>query len=112
VRNLSFSHNKVKKLLSYATFYAGATWKALTAPRPDVVLTLTAPPGLAWIGWLMQRVRGCRHVAGLSSAPGRRRYCPGRLHERSLAAASDPAGADLRRGELGGWAKYLSTAPS
>ena len=62
VRNLSFSHNKVKKLLSYATFYAGATWKALTAPRPDVVLTLTAPPGLAWIGWLMQRVRGCRHV--------------------------------------------------
>ena len=62
VRILSFSHNKAKKLLSYATFYAGATWKALTAPRPDVVLTLTAPPGLAWIGWLMQRVRGCRHV--------------------------------------------------
>jgi len=62
VRNLTFSHSKAKKLLSYATFYAGATWKALTAPRPDVVLTLTAPPGLAWIGWLMQRVRGCRHV--------------------------------------------------
>jgi glycosyltransferase involved in cell wall biosynthesis len=62
VRNLSFSHNKAKKLLSYATFYAGATWKALIGPAPDVVLTLTAPPGLAWIGWLMQRVRGCRHV--------------------------------------------------
>lgn len=62
VRNLTFSHNKAKKLLSYATFYVGATWKALTAPNPDVVLTLTAPPGLAWIGWLMQRIRGCRHV--------------------------------------------------
>jgi len=23
---------------------------------------MTAPPGLAWIGWLLQRVRGCRHV--------------------------------------------------
>ena len=63
VKNLAFSHSKVKKLLSYATFYAGATWKALKAPRPEVVVTLTAPPGLAWIGWLMQRVRGCRHVA-------------------------------------------------
>jgi colanic acid biosynthesis glycosyl transferase WcaI len=63
VKNLPFSHSKVKKLLSYATFYAGATWKALQAPRPEVVVTLTAPPGLAWIGWLMQRMRGCRHVA-------------------------------------------------
>lgn len=62
VKNITFSHNKVKKLLSYATFYAGATWKALTVPKPDVILTLTAPPGLAWIGWLMQRMRGCRHV--------------------------------------------------
>ena len=62
VRNLTFSHSRARKLLSYATFYAGATWKALTGPRPDTVLTLTAPPGLAWIGWLMQRVRGSRHV--------------------------------------------------
>ena len=62
VRNLTFSHNRAKKLLSYATFYAGATWMALTGPRPDTVLTLTAPPGLAWIGWLMQRIRGSRHV--------------------------------------------------
>ena len=62
VGNLAFSHNRAKKLLSYATFYAGATWEALSGPRPDVVLTMTAPPGLAWIGWLLQRVRGCRHV--------------------------------------------------
>jgi len=62
VGHLAFSHSRAKKLLSYATFYAGATWKALCGPRPDVVLTMTAPPGLAWIGWLLQRVRGCRHV--------------------------------------------------
>ena len=62
VGHLAFSHSKARKLLSYATFYAAATWKALSGSRPDVVLTLTAPPGLAWIGWLLQRVGGCRHV--------------------------------------------------
>jgi colanic acid biosynthesis glycosyl transferase WcaI len=63
VRTAIFSQSKAKKLLSYSTFYAGALWRALWIPKPDVVLTLTAPPGLAWIGWLVQRIRGCRHVA-------------------------------------------------
>jgi len=62
VRTAAFSQSKMRKLLSYATFYAGAVWRALSIARPDVVVTLTAPPGLAWIGWLVQRVRGCRHV--------------------------------------------------
>ena len=63
VRTAAFSQTKLRKLLSYATFYAGAVWRALQISKPDVVLTLTAPPGLAWIGWLVQRIRGCRHVA-------------------------------------------------
>lgn len=63
VRTATFSQSKLKKLLSYATFYTGAVWRALRIPKPDVVLTLTAPPGLAWIGWLVQQIRGCRHVA-------------------------------------------------
>jgi len=63
VRTATFSQSKLKKLISYSTFYAGAVWRALRIPKPDVVVTLTAPPGLAWIGWLMQRIRGCRHVA-------------------------------------------------
>src|SRR6266508_3739237 len=45
VANLPFSHRSSAKLLSYLTFYAGATWKAVSGPKPDVVLTLTAPPG-------------------------------------------------------------------
>jgi len=32
VGHLAFSHSRAKKLLSYATFYAGATWKALCGP--------------------------------------------------------------------------------
>jgi glycosyltransferase involved in cell wall biosynthesis len=63
VRTATFSQSKLKKLLSYATFYAGAVWRALRVSKPDVVVTLTAPPGLAWIGWLVQQIRGCRHVA-------------------------------------------------
>jgi colanic acid biosynthesis glycosyl transferase WcaI len=63
VRTAAFSQSKMRKLLSYATFYSGAVWRALSIARPDVVVTLTAPPGLAWIGWLAQRARGCRHVA-------------------------------------------------
>ncbi len=62
VRTAAFSQSKMRKLLSYATFYVGAVWRALSISRPDVVVTLTAPPGLAWIGWLAQRARGCRHV--------------------------------------------------
>jgi glycosyltransferase involved in cell wall biosynthesis len=63
VRTATFSQSKARKLLSYATFYAGALWRALWIPKPDVVLTLTAPPGLAWIGWFVQQIRGCHHVA-------------------------------------------------
>jgi glycosyltransferase involved in cell wall biosynthesis len=63
VRTATFSQSKMRKILSYATFYAGAVWRALSITKPDVVVTLTAPPGLAWIGWLAQRARGCRHVA-------------------------------------------------
>jgi len=63
VRTAAFSQSKMRKLLSYTTFYAGAVWRALSIANPDVVVTLTAPPGLAWIGWLAQWARGCRHVA-------------------------------------------------
>ncbi|MGO8757547.1 MAG: glycosyltransferase family 4 protein [Terracidiphilus sp.] len=63
VRTAAFSQSRMRRLVSYATFYAGAAWQALRIRRPDAVVTLTAPPGLSWIGWLMQRIRNCRHVA-------------------------------------------------
>src|ERR1019366_286137 len=58
----AFSHGKPVKLLSFAMFFARAAWNAKNRPRPDLVLTLPVPPGLVWIGWLLQRVWGCRHV--------------------------------------------------
>ncbi|HVN92789.1 MAG TPA: glycosyltransferase family 4 protein [Terracidiphilus sp.] len=62
IKTATFSQSKPRKLLSYATFFAGAAWRALWIPRPNVVLTLTAPPGLGWIGWLIKKIRGCSHV--------------------------------------------------
>ena len=62
VRTATFSQSKVQKLISYAIFFIGAVWEALRISKPGVVVTLTAPPGLAWIGWLLQRIRGCRFV--------------------------------------------------
>ncbi|MEI9968726.1 MAG: glycosyltransferase [Terracidiphilus sp.] len=50
-KTAAFSQSKMRKLLSYATFYAGAVWRALSISRPDVVVTLTAPPGtgMDWV---------------------------------------------------------------
>ena len=58
----AFSHTKAKKLLSFSTFFVGAAWKAQRRPRPDIVLTLPVPPGLAWVGWLLKKTYGCRHI--------------------------------------------------
>ena len=34
VRTAAFSQSKMRKLVSYATFYAGAVWRALSIPDP------------------------------------------------------------------------------
>lgn len=60
VKSHHFSRGVVGRLTSYLTFYAGAAWRALTMPRPDVVLTLTTPPLLSLIGALVHQLRGTR----------------------------------------------------
>ena len=137
VRTATFSQSKPKKLISYATFYAGAVWRALRIPRPDVVVTLTAPPGLAWIGWIVQQIRGCRHIAWemdlypdiaialnipvarwtsmMLDFPRRRAdsvIAPGDCMKIATVAAQDSRGSNCRRGELGRWADDFSLAVS
>lgn len=56
-----FSRSVPSRLLSYATFYLGALWRALRHPRPDVVLTLTTPPLLPFVGALLKKLRRARH---------------------------------------------------
>jgi glycosyltransferase involved in cell wall biosynthesis len=60
VKGVRFSRGTFGRILSYATFYLGAAWRALTLPKPDVIMTLTTPPLLSVIGAAMKVFRGCR----------------------------------------------------
>ena len=62
VGSVAFSRGKLGRLLSYGSFYALASLKALTVRKPDVVLTLTTPPLLSLLGNLVKLGRGSRHV--------------------------------------------------
>ena len=62
VREWRFRRAPLARVLSYATFLVAAAWRALRVPRPELVLTMTTPPGLAWVGTLLKFLRGVRHV--------------------------------------------------
>ena len=51
-----------KRMASYVSFLASAAWAAFRAPKADVVVTLTTPPLTSFIGYLLQKFRGSRHV--------------------------------------------------
>lgn len=61
VKALPFVRGKLGRVLSYASFYLGAAWKALTMPRVDLVMTLTTPPLLSLLGNAVKIFRGSRH---------------------------------------------------
>lgn len=51
-----------KRLFSYVSFLISATWAAFRMPKQDVVVTLTTPPLLSFVGLMLQYFRGSRHV--------------------------------------------------
>lgn len=61
VKSSKFARGNLGRVLSYATFYLTATFRALTLPRQDVVLTLTTPPLLSLLGNAVKFLRGSRH---------------------------------------------------
>ncbi len=61
VRCARFARGRAARMLSYASFYAGALRHTLLGPRPDVVLTLTTPPLLSLAGTLAKHLRGATH---------------------------------------------------
>lgn len=40
------------RCIDYASFYLLAAWRLLRLPRQDVIISLTTPPYIAWVGWL------------------------------------------------------------
>jgi glycosyltransferase involved in cell wall biosynthesis len=61
VPGLRFVRSTATRLLSYLSFYVGALWRALCAPKADVIVTLTTPPLLGLIGRVVQVFRRSRH---------------------------------------------------
>jgi colanic acid biosynthesis glycosyl transferase WcaI len=56
-----FSRDILGRILSYASFLAGAFVAGFRVGRPDTVLTLTTPPLTSVFGRLLKLSRGCRH---------------------------------------------------
>jgi glycosyltransferase involved in cell wall biosynthesis len=61
VRGIPFARSVAARGLSYLSFFAGAFWQALRAPRHDLIVTMTTPPLLSVIGESVRRLRGTRH---------------------------------------------------
>jgi colanic acid biosynthesis glycosyl transferase WcaI len=56
-----FSRDAVGRILSYASFLAGALVAGFRVGRPDTVVTLTTPPLTSVFGRMLKLSRGCRH---------------------------------------------------
>jgi len=60
----------VLRAVDFALFYSAAAWRAMWIKvpvdgknrKPDVVVTLTTPPLIGMVGWMMSLTRRCRHV--------------------------------------------------
>ena len=61
VKASRFSRGRIGRVVSYLSFYVSATLRALTVPRPDLVLTLTTPPLVSLLGTILKSFRGSRH---------------------------------------------------
>jgi colanic acid biosynthesis glycosyl transferase WcaI len=58
---MAFSRGKIGRIVSYASFFAGATVRGVCGPKPALVLTLTTPPLISVLGTLLKSLRGSRH---------------------------------------------------
>ena len=58
---VAFSRGKIGRVVSYASFFAGAAVRGVWGPKPTLVLTLTTPPLISVLGTLLKSLRGSRH---------------------------------------------------
>ena len=52
----------IGRAADFGLFYAAAGLKAMTVPRPDVVVCFTTPPFISALGHVLRAVRGCGSV--------------------------------------------------
>jgi colanic acid biosynthesis glycosyl transferase WcaI len=58
---VAFSRGKIGRVISYASFFAGAAIRGVRGPKPALVVTLTTPPLISLLGMLLKSLRGSRH---------------------------------------------------
>src|SRR6266849_8012218 len=58
---VAFSRGKIGRVVSYASFFAGAAVRGVVGAKPALVLTLTTPPLISILGTLLKSLRGSRH---------------------------------------------------
>jgi colanic acid biosynthesis glycosyl transferase WcaI len=56
-----FSRGKIGRVVSYASFFAGAALRGILGSRPALVVTLTTPPLVSLLGTLLKTLRGSHH---------------------------------------------------
>jgi len=59
--SVAFSRGKIGRVVSYASFFAGAAVRGVWGPKPELVLTLTTPPLVSLLGTLLKSLRGSQH---------------------------------------------------
>ena len=78
-----------RRMVDFATYFANCAWNLLKTPRHDVVIALTTPPLISFLGALMVKLKGGHLVfwvmdinpmkpsplAGSSRIPGRQSFC-------------------------------------
>lgn len=60
-QTVPFARTRPGRVASYFSYIIRAAWHSLFSSRPDLVLTLTTPPGLCLVGSLLKLVKDCRH---------------------------------------------------
>jgi hypothetical protein len=86
-----FSHGfgkdaKWKRAVDFATFIASCSLKLLTIRRPDVIVALTSPPLISFVGALFARLKRCRLIYWVMDLNPDEAIVAGWLNERSLVA--------------------------
>ena len=61
VKALPFARGSVGRVLSYLSFYLTALFRGLTAPKQDIIVSLTTPPLICLLGSMIKIVRGSKH---------------------------------------------------
>jgi len=53
--------SSMKRLYSYLCFLLAGAARSLFLNRQDLVITLSTPPFISLVGWLLKTLRGCKH---------------------------------------------------